>query len=140
MLSLPLLLPLLIRNETFLQFFLAMKFFLKVLISSFAVIITSYLLPGAEISNYLAAVMVAFVLGILNMLLKPILIVLTIPVTVLSLGLFLLVINAFIVQLSAHLVKGFEVTNFWWALLFSIILSFVTWLLELPVKPENRHQ
>jgi len=115
-----------------------MKFFLKVLISSFAVIITSYLLPGAEISDYLAAVMVAFVLGLLNMLLKPILIILTIPVTVLSLGLFLLVINAFIVQLSAHLVRGFEVVNFWWALLFSIILSVVTWLLELPIKPESR--
>jgi putative membrane protein len=115
-----------------------MNFFLKVLISSFAVLITSYLLPGAHVSSFIAAVIVAFVLGLLNMLLKPILIVLTIPVTILSLGLFLLVINAFIVQIAAYFVKGFQVDGFWWALLFSIILSVITYFLELPVKPKPK--
>lgn len=111
-----------------------MSFLLKVLISSFAILITAYLLPGVNVRNFITALMVAFVLGLLNMLLKPILVILTIPVTILSLGLFLLVINAFIVQLAAYFVKGFEVDGFWWALLFSIILSIVTWLLEIPVK------
>jgi putative membrane protein len=113
-----------------------MNFFLKVLISSFAVIISSYILPGVHVKDFITALVVAFVLGLLNMLLKPILVILTIPVTILSLGLFLLVINAFIVQIAAYFVKGFVVDGFWWALLFSIILSVVTYLLELPVKPK----
>lgn len=112
-----------------------MSFFLKVLVSSFAVLISAYILPGVDVENFVAALVVAFVLGILNMLLKPFLIILTIPVTVMSLGLFLLVINAFIVQIAAYFVKGFMVDGFWWALLFSIILSIVTWFLEIPVKP-----
>lgn len=111
-----------------------MKFFLKVLVTSLAVVVAAYLLPGVELQNFLSAVVVAFVLGILNMLLKPILVLLTIPVTIFSFGLFLLVINAFIVLLTDSLVRGFEVQNFWWALLFSILLSVVSYLLELPVK------
>jgi len=116
-----------------------MSFFLKVLISSIAVVISAYLLPGVHVKDFITALVVAFVLGLLNMLLKPILVILTIPVTILSLGLFLLVINAFIVQLAAYFVKGFLVDGFWWALLFSIILSIVTWILELPVKPQPPH-
>lgn len=111
-----------------------MKFFLKVLVTSLAVVVAAYLLPGVELQNFLSAVIVAFVLGLLNMLLKPILVLLTIPVTIFSFGLFLLVINAFIVLLTDSLVRGFEVQNFWWALLFSILLSVVSYLLELPVK------
>ncbi|HSV88538.1 MAG TPA: phage holin family protein [Bacteroidales bacterium] len=111
-----------------------MKFFLKVLVTSLAVVVAAYLLPGVDLQNFLTAVFVAFVLGILNMLLKPILVLLTIPVTIFSFGLFLLVINAFIVLLADFLVGGFEVHNFWWALLFSILLSVVSYLLELPVK------
>lgn len=111
-----------------------MKFFLKVLVTSLAVVVAAYLLPGVELQNFLSAVVVAFVLGILNMLLKPILVLLTIPVTIFSFGLFLLVINAFIVLLTDSLVRGFEVQNFWWALLFSILLSVVSYLLELPIK------
>jgi putative membrane protein len=68
------------------------------------------------------------------MLLKPILILLTIPITILTLGLFLLVINGFIILIATHIVKGFVVDGFWWAVLFSIILTIVTWLLEIPVK------
>lgn len=114
-----------------------MSFLLKVLISSFAVLITAYLLPGVNVKDFLTALLVALVLGLLNMLLKPILIILTIPVTILTLGLFLLAINAFIVQLAAYFIKGFEVQGFWWALLFSIIMSIVTWLLEIPIKPKG---
>lgn len=118
-----------------------MGFLIKVLISTFAVVITSYLLGGVTVPDFTTAVVVAFVLGVLNMILKPVLIILTIPVTVLSLGLFLLVINAFIIQLTGVIVSGFVVNSFWWALLFSIILSVVTWFLELPGRtPPSRRQ
>lgn len=114
-----------------------MNILLKLLITALAVIISSYLLPGVEVAGFVDALVVAFVLGVLNALLKPILIILTIPVTILSLGLFLLVINAFIIQLTAFFVRGFDVANFFWALLFSIILSLITWLLELPGRPRR---
>ena len=120
-----------------------MNFIIKLLVSTIAVIITSYMLPEAnvQVDKFTTAVIVAFVLALLNALLKPILIILTIPVTIFSFGLFLLVINAFIIQLASYFVGGFKVDGFWWALLFSIILSLVTWLLELPVKSkQNRDQ
>ena len=97
-------------------------------------LITGYILPGVHVRDFITAVVVAFVLGLLNMLLKPILILLTIPITILTLGLFLLVINGFIILIATHIVKGFVVDGFWWAVLFSIILPIVPWLLEIPVK------
>lgn len=111
-----------------------MKFILTVLITSFAVVIGAYFMPGVYVESFTTAIVVAFVLGILNALLKPILILLTLPVTVMTLGLFILVINAFIIQISAYFVKGFEVNSFWTALLFSIILSLISWLLNIPIK------
>jgi len=120
-----------------------MNFLVKVLISTFAVVITAYLLGGVEVPGFTTAIVVAFVLAVLNAVLKPLLILLTIPVTIMSLGLFLLVINAFIIQLAALIVPGFEVESFWWALLFAIILAIVTWFLELPARsgpPRDRYQ
>ena len=111
-----------------------MNFLVKVLVSTFAVVITSYLLSGVVVPDFTTAIVVAFVLAVLNALLKPILVILTIPVTIMSLGLFLLVINAFIIQLAAYIVSGFEVASFWWALLFGVILAIVTWFLELPAR------
>ncbi len=115
-----------------------MNFLLKVLVSTFAVFISAYFLPGVSVEPFTTAIIVAFVLSVMNILLKPILVLLTIPVTIMSFGLFLLVINAFIVQLVAYIVTGFDVRNFWWALLFGIILSFVTWVLEMPVRSKRR--
>ena len=117
-----------------------MKFILTVLITSFAVVIGSYLMPGVSVDGYLTAILVALVLGLLNALLKPILIIVTLPVTLMTLGLFLLVINAFIIQLADLVVKGFEINSFWTALLFSLILSIITWLLNLPVRKSQRYQ
>lgn len=109
-----------------------MKFIIQLIISTLAVLITSYLLPGVEIkdNNFFTALIVAAVLSFLNAVVKPIMIILTIPITVVSLGLFLLVINALIILLTAKLVDGFHVKGFWWALLFSLILSIVTSVLE----------
>jgi putative membrane protein len=107
-----------------------MNIFLKVIISSLAVFLAAYLLPGIDVDNYLTAVLVAIVLALLNGFLKPVLIILTIPFTVFTLGLFLFVINAAMVLLAARFVDGFSVDGFWWAVVFSILLSILTSILE----------
>lgn len=107
-----------------------MNWISKIFANSIAVILTAYFLPGVEIKDFLTAVLVALVLAFLNFILKPILIIITIPVTILTLGLFLLVINAFIIILASDLVDGFYVSSFWWALLFSLILSFLNSIFE----------
>ncbi|MDD3721691.1 MAG: phage holin family protein [Lutibacter sp.] len=100
-----------------------MKLLLKILLTAAAVLIIAHYLPGVSVENYTSAIIVAIVLGILRITIKPILIILTLPVTILTLGLFLLVINALIIMLADNLVGGFQVSGFWIALLFSLILS-----------------
>ena len=107
-----------------------MKFLLKILVSSLAILITAHLLPGVKIDNYTSAIILAIVLAILNTFLKPILVIVTIPFTIFTFGIFLLVINAFLIILASNFVSGFTVNNFGWALLFSIILSIITSFLE----------
>ena len=102
-----------------------MKFIIKLLLAAVAVIITSYLLKGVSVDTFLTAVILAAVLAVLNATLKPLLVILTIPITILSLGIFLLVINALIILLADYLIPGFAVDNFWWALAFSLILSLI---------------
>jgi putative membrane protein len=111
-----------------------MPFLVKVIITTFAVVIGSYIIPGVSVDSFLTAIIVAFVLGLLNAILKPILVLLTLPVTILSLGLFLLVINAFIILLTDYFVSGFHVSSFWTAIVFSIILAILNWLLSIPAK------
>lgn len=116
-----------------------MKFLFKIIVTSFAVIITSYLLSGGiHVNDYFTAIIIAIVLSLLNTFLKPLLVLLTIPATIFSFGLFLLVLNAIIILIAASLVTGFRVDSFWWALAFSIILSIVTFLLELPDKIKSK--
>ena len=100
-----------------------MKLLFKILLTALAVIVLSYFLPGVEVTNFISAIIVAVVLGILRVTVKPILIVLTLPITILTLGLFLLVINAIIILLAGYFVTGFAVSGFWVALLFSLLLS-----------------
>ena len=95
----------------------------RFLLSGVAVLLTAYLLPGVHVEHYGYALLVAALLSIANVLVKPILVVLTIPITILTLGLFLLVINAVIILLVDYFVTGFNVDGFWWALGFSLILS-----------------
>ena len=97
----------------------------RLIISAIAVLICAYILPGAEVDGFISAIVVAGVLALLNVLLKPILVILTIPITILTLGLFLLVINTILVMLASWLVPGFTVDGFWWALLFSVVLSII---------------
>ncbi|MDQ3047586.1 MAG: phage holin family protein [Bacteroidota bacterium] len=109
-----------------------MNFIVQLIISTLAVLISSYLLPGVNIegNSFLTALIVAAVLAFLNAVVKPIMVILTIPITIFTLGLFLLVINALMIMLAAKLVPGFHVNGFWWALLFSLILSIITSILE----------
>jgi putative membrane protein len=100
-----------------------MKLIIRILLTALAVILIAEFLTGVNVTNFWTAVIVAVVLAILNLIVKPILVLLTLPVTILTLGLFLLVINAIIILLAGAFVDGFEVTGFWIALIFSLLLS-----------------
>lgn len=95
----------------------------RILISAVSVLILSLLLKGIHVKGNLDAVLVAGLLAILNATLRPVLILLTLPVSVVTLGLFLFVINALIILLASRWLPGFTVDGFWWALLFSFLLS-----------------
>jgi putative membrane protein len=99
-------------------------FLIKVLVCSVNVFILSAILPGIEVQDYITAIIVAAVLALLDAFVKPLLILFTLPATVLTLGLFLFVINACIILLDDYFVHGFKVDSFWYALLFSVLLSF----------------
>jgi putative membrane protein len=107
-----------------------MNFIIKLILSAVSVIVASYLLPGAHVDGFFSAFILAIFLALFSATLKPILTVLTIPITVLSLGFFLLVINALMVMLADWLVDGFSVDGFWWALVFGIILAIVNSIFE----------
>lgn len=106
-----------------------MNFITRLLISTVAVIVSAYVLPGVGVNSFLTAVLVAIILSVLDVLVKPILVILTIPFTIMTLGLFLLVINAIIILLASSLIDGFTVDGFWYALLFSIVMSLINSLL-----------
>ena len=100
-----------------------MNFILRLLISGIIVYVLAKILTGVHISNITTAIIFALVLACLNAIIKPILVLLTFPITVVTLGLFLFVINALIILLADKLLDGIKVDGFWWALIFSIILS-----------------
>ena len=111
-----------------------MNFLILILITALAAFGLSYILSGVHIDSFITALVFALVLAILNALIKPILIILTLPITIVTLGLFLLVINAAMVLLCDKLVDGFEVASFFTALLFSILLSISQWVLYSFIK------
>lgn len=94
-------------------------------ISGLAVFAAAYILPGVHVDSFLTALIVALVLGIVNAIIKPILFVLTLPITLLTFGLFALILNALMILLTDALVVGFSVDGFFWALLFSFLLSLI---------------
>ena len=103
-----------------------MNILLRIIISAVVAFGLSYILSGVHIQSFVSALILAVVLGLLNILVKPILIILTLPITIFTFGLFLFVINALIILLAAKFVNGFRVDGFWWALLFSLLLSILT--------------
>ena len=106
-----------------------MSFLLRIVITAVVAFALSSVLPGIHIDTFWTAIVLALVLALLNFLLKPILILLTLPITILTFGFFLFIINALIVWFAGQLVDGFHVKSFMWALLFSLLLSLLTSLL-----------
>lgn len=102
-----------------------MKLLLRILLTAIAVVVLANILPGVGVDTYWTAILVAVVLSLLNFIVKPILVILTLPVTILTLGLFLLIINAIIILLADYLIPGFNVEGIWWALIFSLLLSLL---------------
>jgi len=114
------------------------RFILKTLVSSLAVFFGAYILHGVYLDGFPTAILVALVMGFLNAFLKPILVVLTIPITLITFGLFLLVINAVIIIIADYALDGFEVNSFFTAVLYSIIVSVITWILEAIANPKPK--
>jgi putative membrane protein len=114
------------------------KWFFKVLVCSVNVFILAYILPGISIVDFFTAIIVAIVLSLLDAIVKPLLIILTLPATILTLGLFLFVINACIILLDDYFVHGFKVESFWHALLFGAVLSFFNSVVHKRAFPEDK--
>ena len=103
-----------------------MNFILRLLVTALVAFALAQLLNGIHVDTYWTALVFALVLAILNVLVKPILIILTLPLTIVTLGLFLFVVNTLVVLLASRFVDGFRIDNFWWGLLFALLLSLVT--------------
>ena len=110
-----------------------------------AILVAAYVIEGIQVSGFLSAFFAAAVLGILNAFFRPILILLTLPINILSLGLFTFVINALLLMMASGVISGFHVRGFWSAILGSLIISLVNWFLssflaDLSARPKTEQQ
>lgn len=115
-----------------------MGFLVRVLINAAAIYVVALIVPGIEVDGFTTALGAGLVLGLVNAIVRPILIVLTLPVTLLTLGLFLLVLNGLCLWLTSLLVKGFQVHGFWSAVFGALLVSVVSWLLTAFVSDRGR--
>lgn len=115
-----------------------MKLILRLLLSAFAVVILSNVLPNITVDNYVTAIIVALLLSVLNFIVRPIMVILTLPITIITFGLFLLVINAIIIKLASHFVDGFHVEGWLWAIIFSLLLSILQSILFSILKSDKK--
>jgi putative membrane protein len=115
------------------------QFLLKIIITTVNAFILANILPGIHMNNFYAAISFALVLSVLDAIVKPILVLLTLPVTILTLGLFLFVINTFMILISDHFIKEFTVDNFGHALLFSVLLSFFNSYVHKKAMPKKQN-
>ncbi|TAM90898.1 MAG: phage holin family protein [Candidimonas sp.] len=107
-----------------------MEIILVWILNAVALLIVAYLLPGIHVASFGSALIAALVLGLLNTLVKPLLVLLTLPITIVTLGLFLVVVNALVFWFAGSILKGFEVGGFWWAVIGAIVYSLVSGLLS----------
>jgi len=107
-----------------------MKLFINWIVQAIAIGITAYLLPGVIVESFLAALILAVVLGAINTFVKPVLVILTLPLTIVTFGIFILILNALLIMLASGIVPGFAVAGFGSAFLFAIILSIVSAILH----------
>lgn len=115
-----------------------MKYLIKLLVSAVSVLILAEILPGIALTSYSSAIIVALVIAVLNIFVRPLLILFTLPVTILTLGLFLLVINAAIILLADYLIGDFNVDGWIWALIFSLLLSVLQSVLQMFFKKDKK--
>lgn len=107
-----------------------MSIILNWLLSAVVIMVSAYLLPGVIVDGLVAALVLAVVLGAINAFIKPFLVVLTLPINILTLGLFTLVIDAALIMLATYIVPGFAVASFWWALIFAVVMAVVSWVVS----------
>ena len=107
-----------------------MELLLICVLNAVALLIVAYILPGITVASFWSALIAALVLGLLNTLVKPLLVLLTLPITVVTLGLFLLVLNALVFWFAGSILRGFQVNGFWWALLGALIYSIISGFLS----------
>jgi putative membrane protein len=116
-----------------------MNSLVKILVIAALSFILANILGGVHVDSFWTAIIFALVLAILNVFAKPVFIILTLPVTLVTLGLFLFVINALMVLLASKLVDGFTIESFWWALLFSFLLSFIMSLIDKQQEKDRKN-
>lgn len=111
------------------------------IISAVAIMIAAYILPGVSIAGIITALVLAVILGAINAFIRPVLIILTLPINIVSLGLFTLVINASLVLFASYIVPGFSVDGFWWAMLYAVVLWLINSFFHSLAKPttHNHH-
>jgi putative membrane protein len=102
-----------------------MQTLISLLLSSLAVFVTAYILPGVHVDSFLTAIVVAVVIGVVNALILPLLLIVTLPINILTFGLFTLVVIGLLVMGVSAIVPGFTVDGFWWALAFAVVLFFI---------------
>lgn len=117
-----------------------MNFLIKILVIAAVSFGLARVLKGVHVDDFWTAIIFAVVLAVLNVFAKPLLIILTLPVTVLTLGLFLFVINALMVLLASKFVEGFRIDNFWWGLLFSLLLSLIMSVLDKQIDTDRKRR
>ncbi|MFS4493570.1 phage holin family protein [Maribacter sp. 2308TA10-17] len=115
-----------------------MKFILRLLLSALAVVVLSKVLPNVTVDTYTTALIVAVALSLLNFIVRPIMVILTLPITIVTFGLFLLVINAIIIKLADHFIDGFTVSGWLWAIVFSLLLSLLQSILFSVLKGDKK--
>ena len=107
-----------------------MHFIARLVLNGIAIIVAAWLLPGLHVSGPFAALIAGVILGFVNAIVRPVLFLLTLPLTLVTLGLFIFVLNALCLGLTAALVPGFDIDSFWWALLGALLISIVSWILN----------
>ncbi len=117
-----------------------MKIILKILLTAVAVLVISSILPNVSVNNFITAIEITLVLSLLKVFIRPIIVFFTIPITIISMGLFLFVINTFLILLADYFITGFMVNGFWTALLFSLLLSASQSVLYRFLKKENSNK
>ncbi len=117
-----------------------MRILLKILLNAAAILVAAYFMDGIVVRGVGAALIAGLVLGIVNAIVRPVLLILTLPITLITLGLFIFIINALCLSLTAALVPGFEVAGFWSALGGALVVSIVSWVLNVLIKEERTNR